>query len=119
MRIYWVSRHELSPAQLQAIKELHGHDAEIIHDPVEFGRFDELAGYIDCRPAGFVYVVAGGPHYIHAALSSRCFGIFENHSKKRADGMLGLRAVYHVKSGKIRKVWENINPESDEGEIVV
>ena len=42
MRIYWVSRHELSPAQLQAIKELHGHDAEIIHDPVEFGRFDEV-----------------------------------------------------------------------------
>ena len=27
MKIYWLSRHDLSPAQTRAVRDLHGEDA--------------------------------------------------------------------------------------------
>jgi len=118
MKIYWVSRHNLSPAQQAAIRALHG-KVEVIKDPVEFRGPEGLAEYIRNHPDGFVYAVAGAAHYIYAALSGCSFGVFENHPQKRADGSFGLAAVYHVEGGQIRKVWVNPDPLSDEGEPLV
>lgn len=123
-KILWVSRHDLSPAQVAAIRELHGADAEIVKDPVSFTDFEGLKEYIFDNPEAFVYVVAGAPHYLDAALSGFQFGFFENHPGRRADGVFGLKAVYHVvtfddgRPGVLVQVWENHDPESDEGEVL-
>lgn len=119
MKIYWLSRHELSPAQRKAIRDLHGEDAEVVKDPVTFGVPEALVDYILQHADGFVYVVAAAPHYISAALASCPFGVFENHPGKRQDGNFGLAAVYHVGDGMLKKVWVNSDPESDEGETLV
>lgn len=115
-RVYWLSRHDLSPAQVQAVHDLHGEDVEIVKDPVVFSNLEGLTNYINNHSDGFVYAVAGAPHYVHAALSGVHFGVFENHPQKRQDGTFGLSAVYHVGDGKITKVWVNPDPESDTGE---
>lgn len=126
MQIFWLSRHDLSPAQLRAIHDLHGEDVEIIKDPVAFQGADGLADYI--RDHGyppetmFFYAVAGAPHYIAAALYGYCFGVFENHPGKRQDGGFGLAAVYHVNRGgerRIERVWVNPDPASDVGEALI
>lgn len=139
MNVYWLSRHELSPAQRMAIRDLHGDDTEIIRDPVVFESPDGLLDYIRAHMDGFVYAVAGASHYISAALEGAYFGIFENYPGKRADGTFGLAAVYHVVETKdeyalktayysggynpspriLEKVWVNPDPESDEGEALV
>lgn len=122
MKIYWLSRHDLSPAQLRAIEELHGNDVEIIKDPVVFQGVNGLADYIRNHSDGFVYAVAGGPHYIAAALAGLRFGVFENHPQKRMDGTFGLAAVYHINTtcgGKIERVWVNPDPASDVGEALI
>ena len=121
-KIYWVSRHELSPAQKRAIYVLHGEDVEIVKDPVVFEKPEDLANYIHSHSDGFVYAVAGAPHYLYAALVEGCrFGVFENYPKKREDGTFGLAAVYHINCGqkKFQKVWVNPDPESDYGEPLV
>lgn len=86
-------------------------------DPVVFSNTDGLADYIRNHTDGFVYAVAGAPHYITAALAGLHFGVFENHPQKRQDGSFGLAAVYHV-SGMLQKVWSNPDPQSDEGEFL-
>jgi hypothetical protein len=118
MKIYWLSRHDLSPAQQRAIRDLHGEEAEIIKDPVSLTGADGLAEYIRSHSDGFVYAVAGAVHYITAALAGLRFGVFENHPQKRVDGSFGLAAVYHI-GGKITKVYANPDPMSDQGESLV
>lgn len=115
-KVYWVSRHDLSPAQVRAIQALHGQDAQIIKDPVVFEDSRGLLEYVREHLDGIVYAVAGAPHYIEAALNGGCFGIFENHPAKRADGTFGLKAVYHVVDRYLERVWENPDPLNDEGE---
>ena len=68
MKIYWLSRHDLSPAQTRAVRDLHGEDAVVVKDAVVFADADALAEYIRGHEDGFVYAVAGAPHYIAAAL---------------------------------------------------
>lgn len=87
-KIYWLSRHELSPAQKQALTELHG-EAEVIQLPIIFKSPKDLATFIQQHDDGFTYAVAGAPHYIYAVLAGCEFGIFENHPVKRQDGFLG------------------------------
>lgn len=116
-KVYWLSRHELSAAQKSAIQCLHG-DTEIVKDPVTFASMDSLAEYIKSHD-GFVYAVAGAPHYLAAALAGLSFGVFENHPQKRQDGSFGLAAVYHINAGKIEKVWINPDPASDNGEALI
>lgn len=118
MKIYWLSRHDLSPAQVQAIKDLHGEAVEIIKDPVVLSGMEGLADYIR-QHDGFVYAVAGAPHYINAALGGFSFGVFENHPAKRQDGSFGLAAVYQIGDGKLTKVWVNPDPASDKGEALI
>ena len=118
MKVFWTSRHNLSPAQVSAIRALHGEDTEVVQDPVVFLNTDGLADYIRNRPDSFVYAVAGAPHYIAAALAGLRFGVFENHPQKRQDGTFGLAAVYHV-DGLLKKVWVNPDPTSDEGEALI
>ena len=118
-RVYWVSRHELSAGQQRALRDLHGTDVEMKKDPVQFGDYMGLADYIRGHPDGFVYTVAGAPHYLHAALEGERFGVFENHPQKRQDGSFGLRAVYHVNGRELRKVWENTDPLGDQGEALM
>ena len=118
MRVRWLSRHDLSPAQKSAIRALHG-DVEVVKDPVTFKAESDLAEYIRQHSEDFVYAVAGAPHYLYAALEGCRFGVFANHPKKRQDGTFGLAAVYHVDRGKIKKVWVNPDPESDEGESLI
>jgi hypothetical protein len=117
MKVYWLSRHDLSIAQMRAIKDLHGEDVEIIKNPLVFASIEDLADFIR-QNDGFVYAVAGAPHYLSAALSGCRFGVFENHPQKRADGQFGLAAVYHI-NGKLEKVWVNPDPTSDCGEPLI
>lgn len=77
-KIYWLSRHELSPAQQQALKDLHGEDVEVVKEAVMVEGLDGLTKYIEAHTDGFVYCVAGAPHYVHAALATKTFGVFEN-----------------------------------------
>ena len=119
MKVYWLSRHALSPAQAQAIRDLHGEDAEVVKDSVVFKNIEGLADYIRKHPGGFVYAVAGAPHCIHAALTGCRFGVFENDPAKRRDGTFGLAAVYHVGDNKLQKVWVNPNPNSNKDEAVI
>ncbi len=135
MKIFWLSRHDLSPAQVLAIRDLHGEDAEVAKDPVVFSNTDGLADYISNHSARFVSAVAGAPHYIAAALAGLRFGVFENHPQKRQDGTFGLAAVYHVLSVseivgshagiseagrcEMLKVWVNPDPMSDKGETLI
>lgn len=119
MKIYWLSRHDLSPAQVRAIRDLHGEDAEVVKDAVVFADANALAGYITAHEDGFVYAVAGAPHYIAAALAGCRFGVFENHPARRQDGSFGLAAVYHVGDGAQKKVWVNPDPASDTGEALI
>jgi hypothetical protein len=122
MKVYWVSRHDLSPAQQSALRSLHGEDVEVIKDPQTFMGAEGLAEYIRQHDDGFVYAVAGAVHYIVAALRGLQFGIFENHPQKRVDGTFGLAAVYWVNYpewGEITKVWVNPDPMRDEGEPLV
>ena len=119
MKIFWLSRHDLSPAQVSAIRSLHGEDAEVVKDPMVFSNTDGLTDYIRKNQDSFVYAVAGAPHYISAALSGLRFGVFENHPQKRQDGTFGLAAVYHVSDGSLQKVWTNPDPISDKGEALL
>ncbi len=107
MKVYWLSRHELSPAQVAAVRDLHGEDAEVVKDPAVFRDAAGLTEYIVEHPDGFVYAVAGAPHYIFAALAGLRFGVF------------GLAAVYHVVGGTLQKVWANPDPASDTGEALI
>lgn len=116
-KIYWVSRHDLSPGQRAAVRSIHG-EVEIIKDPVVFTDYQGLAEYIRTHSDGFVYAVAGAVHLLAAALAGLNFGIFENHPQKRQDGSFGLAAVYHVIDGKLMRVWVNPDPLSDEGETL-
>ena len=127
--VRWLSRHDLSPAQLQAIRDLHGESVEVVKDPAVFQAAEGLADYIREHASDFVYAVAGAPHYLHAALSGCRFGVFENHPQKRQDGSFGLAAVWHVIpeplagysgiGGHLVKVWENPDPASDRGEPLI
>lgn len=120
-KVYWLSRHDLSPAQLQAIKDLHGADVEIVKDPVVFANIVGLADYIMGHRDGFIYAVAGAPHYLMAALTGLSFGVFENHPAKRTDGTFGLAAVHHVDGPQsvLKTVWVNHDPASDQGEALI
>lgn len=119
MKVYWLSRHDLSPAQVRAVRDLHGEGAEVVKEPVVFSNTDGLADYIRSHSDGFIYAVAGTVHYITAALANLRFGVFENHPQKRIDGSFGLAAVYHIGDGKIVKVYANPDPLSDVGESLI
>ena len=131
-KIHWVSRHALSPAQERALKDLHG-DVEVVHHQnVLFEDVDGVTSFVK-EHSGFVYVVAGPQHTLHAMAWGCEFGVFANHHTKRQDGSFGLAAVYHVsqwwidvvgEDGKrysvnhplLREVWVNPDPLSDRGE---
>lgn len=129
VKVYWLSRHSLSPAQVQAIKRLHGEDVIILHEPIVLEGLDALAEAIHSRNDGFVYAVA--PAHMVAKASIACalggyqFGVFENHPLKRADGSFGLKAVYHIlpdryePMARIVEVWTNPDPLSDQGEALI
>jgi hypothetical protein len=119
MKVLWISRHDLSAAQVSAIRAIHGADVDIKKDPAVLTNSEGLADYIHKNPDAFVYAVAGAPHYIAAALAGLRFGVFENHPAKRADGSFGLAAVYHVVDGSLKKVWVNSDPMSDTGEALM
>lgn len=119
MKIYWLSRHDLSPAQQRAIRDLHGENVEIVKDPRTLEDLEGLANYIREHDDGFVYAVVPAHMAIHAALEGYSFGLFANHPQKRADGSFGLAAVYWVGEGRITQVWVNPDPMSDEGEPLV
>src|SRR3989344_1745550 len=95
-KVYWVSRHDLSPAQRRAIRDIHGEAAEVVKDAVTFTADDGLAEYIRHHADGFVYAVAGQSHTLIACCDCLMFGVFVNHPEKRQDGQFGLAAVYHV-----------------------
>jgi hypothetical protein len=114
--VFWLSRHNLSPAQVRALRGLHGKDVRIETASPVFESADGLADVIRASPAAWVYAVAGPTHYLVAALAGLRFGVFENHPQKRADGTFGLQAVYHIVDRQITRVWENPDPLSDEGE---
>lgn len=130
MKIYWVSRHDLSPAQRRAISDLHG-VVEVVKDPVEFKTDQGLAEYIRSHSDGFVYAVATGVHYLVAGFAGLPFGMFTNHPGKRADGQFGLAEVHWVNylpefvsvGGQmipnVRRVWVNPDPAGDEGEPLI
>lgn len=114
--IHWISRHELSPAQKQALLDLHG-DVQVVRQALVFEDVDGLRLFIESiGEDDFVYAVAGAPHYLAAALSGCEFGVFLNHPGRRADGTFGLHYVFHVVANELTKVWENPDPTSDEGE---
>lgn len=117
-KVLWLSRHNLSPAQLRALNDLYGGNVEIVKDAVVFDSASGLADYIRAHPEGYVYAVAGAPHYIAAALAGLRFGVFENYPQKRQDGSFGLAAVYHV-DHCLMKVWTNPDPMSDNGEMLI
>jgi len=118
-KVFWVSRHQLSPAQKQAISDLHGSDCQIEHLTIQFDSMLGLAEFISTHPRDIIYAVAGAPHYLAAALSGLKFGVFENHPQKRQDGVFGLKSVYWVRNYEIREVWRNSNPLSDNGEMLM
>lgn len=117
-KVIFVSRHELSPGQVNAIKALHGEDCEIDRDPHVFQGQDGLTEYIRSNADAFVYAVAGSVHVLDAALNGASFGIFENYPGKRANGEFGLSAVYQVRDDQLVKVYENPDPMSDIGETL-
>ena len=132
-KIYWLSRHDLSPAQQQAISDFHG-EVEVVKEAAVFNSEAGLAEIIQARRDGFCYAVAGAVHYLKAAEYGLGFGIFENHPAKRQDGSFGLKAVYHIEpyctvpcgghehgqpSFVVRKVWDNPDPLSDKGEALI
>lgn len=112
-KVYWLSRHDLSPAQVASIRSLHGTDVVMVKDPVVFSETLGLADYIRQHDDGFVYAVAPASQYISATVAGLHFGFFENHPQKRQDGSFGLAVVYHVVGAKLKKVWINSDPLSD------
>lgn len=118
-KVYWLSRHDLSPAQKSAIRLLHGEDAEVVKDSVVFSETIGLVDYIRQHSDGFVYAVAPASQYISATVAGLHFGFFENHPQKRMDGSFGLAVVYHVSGAKLKKVWINSDPLSDQGEALI
>lgn len=119
-KIFWLSQHAFSPAQVNAVKALHGDDCEVVHEKVTFLSPEDCVEKVTARAAaGFVYFVGGGPHYLFCASAGLSFGVFENHPAKRTDGSFGLKAVYHVESGRISRVWENPDPNSDVGDVLM
>jgi hypothetical protein len=117
--VRWISRHDLSPAQRQAILDLHGEDAVVVKDSITLEGVYGIAEYVISHPGSFVYVVGSAEHYIAAALSGMRFGIFKNYPGKRQDGEFGLQAVFHVENRTLSQVWVNSNPESDTGEALI
>lgn len=125
-KVYWLSRHQLSPAQQQALKDIWGEDVEVVHEDVTFDENYSLNQAIADRKDGFVYAVAPVISLIYAYAWYNDFGIFENDPKKRADGAFGLKAVWHFRANEdyhpeppaINRVWENPDPSSDEGEAL-
>lgn len=118
-RVYWVSRHALSPAQVNALKILHGENVTIIHETVQFTSDDGLAEYIWSHLDGLVYAVAGAQHYLTAAAEGLRFGVMANHPGKRRDGQFGLAGVYWWRLGEFLQVWSNPDPDSDSGESLL
>ena len=79
-KVYWVSRHDMSPAQLLAVRYMHGEDTEVLKDSVTFEGPDGLQKYIETHSDGVVYAVATSAQFMWAALNGRGeFGFFENH----------------------------------------
>ena len=120
--VYWLARHELSPAQIKAIQVLHGEDVIIVRDGEPYANLHVFRGRLATyhRQGGFSYFVAPAHYAIAATELGIAFGLFENHPAKRADGSFGLAAVWHFLPGHgIKKVWENPDPLSDQGEALV
>ncbi|OGF22667.1 hypothetical protein A2Y83_01180 [Candidatus Falkowbacteria bacterium RBG_13_39_14] len=117
-KVFWLSRHELSKSQIEAIQDLHGKDVEIIKRPTNFSSEKDFIETVNAYRNGFVYTVASAPMYLSAMSAGLNFGIFQNHNAQRKDGTFGLTAVYHVGNREIKKVWENPDPESDTGELL-
>lgn len=115
--ILWLSRHTLSPAQKQAIEDLHG-DVEVVQEAPVFQSIEGLGERIRAHD-GFVYAVASAAHFVSAALAGCEFGMFVNHPGRRADGTFGLHCVLHARPGRLERVWVNPDPESDQGELLV
>lgn len=118
-KVYWVSRHQLSPAQWRALRDIHGKDVVVVWEAVVFDEGSTLVDYIQHHRDGFVYAVASSDYVIDAALAGEPFGHFKNHPAKRQDGTFGLCAVFHVVGREQIMRWRNEDPLSDEGERLV
>lgn len=114
-KIYWLSRHALSPGQNKALADLHG-EVEVTQVPVNFDGDEGLARFVAEHRDGFVYAVATAVQYMTAMTRGTPFGLFVNHPAKRADSTFGLAAVYHVSGNSITRMWSNPDPASDTGE---
>jgi hypothetical protein len=110
-KVYWASRHSLLLGQKDVIKKLHG-EVEILEEKIIFDTARGLSDYIAARNDGIVYAVAGGVHYLYAALEGKDFYIFELDPVRRDS----FRALYHVYPQlldgysmvpRIMKVWGN------------
>lgn len=127
MKIRWLSRHQLSPAQIAALRELHGKRGveleQVVHDTQDFPNDPKgLEEYLRAHDGDFVYVVAPAVQYLQAALAGLSFGLMVNHPGKREDGTFGLASVYWVnrpEMGEVELVWTNPNPLNDCGESLV
>jgi hypothetical protein len=127
-KVYWASEHNLSSAQLQAIKEIHGYVRIEESVPHLFRHHRGLAEYIRAHRDGFVYADTDTANYLYASCSGLPFGIFENHYPRRTDGTVGIATVYHIftsflqgygeSATEFKRVWVNSNPKSDKGRVL-
>lgn len=144
-KAHWVSRHVLSPAQWVALETIHGPRVVVKHHAdVVFSEVDGLAKFIQAHTDGVVYAVGGAAQIACAVLAASgppvgdddlhrvVLGIFENDPDRRSDGQFGLSAVYHVqmhvvgscgcygqREGSFLRVWENPDPEADQGDALI
>ncbi len=116
MTVIFLSRHDLSPAQIVAIKTLHGEDVMFSKQAIQFeadpASLTSLLKSLDDDT--FAYVVAPAPHLLRAQWEGCRFGLFTNHPAKRADGTFGLDRVYHVEDFP-EEVYRCPDPLSDQG----
>lgn len=127
MKVYWFSRHALSPAQQQAIRDLHGEDAEIVHDTGPFADLNDCIWRIRRAAAAAgtaVYAVLPAHFAVALATADVRFGMFENHPSKRANGQFGLKSVWRtlfndsLERTEVVEVWTNPDPQADCGELL-
>lgn len=120
-KVYWISKHELSPAQLAQIRTLKGNDVEIIHEEVAFEGSDVVAlvsqilGLPDTAsgpfhiPVVWAYSDAALPQYVGDSWSlddRYTFGAEPSYSALRAKADGGQFMCAHVDDAVTKEtVW--------------
>lgn len=112
-KIYWLARHDMSPIQLRAIKEIHG-NVEIKRINPVYATPVGLAEFIKLHADGFTYAEASELQCLNAAIRGCVFGIFQERDQVLPDGSRDLTAVQHVSVTGSNCVWQNPEPASGE-----